>query len=103
MSEPADEFDGYEGYSPGPVAAWAPVIQPPIYVMTAGSDAASRVGERAARLARKGVQKAGPGLLTIVAGAVVTAAAFYYVPRLLDGLQSDDVELETEGENEPRR
>lgn len=83
------------------VGEWVnpPIVQPPIYVIGPDPAQARQVGGKVARVAGK----AGGSLAMIAAGAVVTAAAFYFVPRLLDGMQSDTVDLDIEGENERER
>lgn len=87
MSEKPDQPGAWN--DPGWV--W-PVVQPPIYVMTAGSDAMSRAGSRVAKVAGKAWPVA-----AIVLGAVATAAAAWYVPRLLEGFgEPETVDLDVE-------
>lgn len=90
MSEPVDKVE--PGAWSDPAWSW-PVVQPPIYIMGAGTDTMSRAGERVAKVARQGF---GP-VATVAMGAVITALAFYAVPRVLDGLrQSETVDLDVE-------
>jgi hypothetical protein len=98
MSDGPDIVYTDEMPQPAQPGAWPGlVVQPPIYVMTAGSDMASKAGSKAVKLAR---DHAG-GLARLALGAIVTAAAFYYVPRLIEGWQERDgpetVDLEVDG------